>query len=381
MRIVEIWHNVLWSRYKGRVFSKLHERALEGGDDYRFFQMAETEQGRDSLAKVDLGYHRYPFELLYSGRAGDHPWYKTMPRYFWRGLRSRADFVLIAGYSEPHNWAQLFGLLLRGTRRGVFCDSTLRDQPPNRLRSYLKGFFFTRCNLVFCYGERSRELVLRHGAAEENVVVRCPAAAMPDNYDASRIPAARLERISPVPRLLYVGRLAPEKNLERLLEAFASYHADRPRATLRLVGDGPLKATLLARAEALGVGASVVQTGGMDSAGLADEYLAATCLVLPSLSEPWGLVVNEALAYGCPVTVSDACGCVPELVDPVATGIVFDPHSVDALINALRRIERDFADTRSVAEACLARISVFSPDAAAGQIFTAIGRLLDRPSQ
>ncbi|MFY0104327.1 glycosyltransferase, partial [Acinetobacter baumannii] len=68
----------------------------------------------------------------------------------------------------------------------------------------------------------------------------------------------------------------------------------------------------------------------------------ATALILPSLREPWGLVVNEALAFGCPVVVSDLCGCVPELVLPRVSGVVFDPHDVPGLAARLVEVEKNY---------------------------------------
>ena len=90
-----------------------------------------------------------------------------------------------------------------------------------------------------------------------------------------------------------------------------------------LVGAGPQQGLLMAHAKALGLGSTVEFTGAMDMEGLAEQYARALCLVLPSTSEPWGLVVNEALHHGCPVLVSESCGCRPELVLDGVTGFAY----------------------------------------------------------
>jgi glycosyltransferase involved in cell wall biosynthesis len=64
----------------------------------------------------------------------------------------------------------------------------------------------------------------------------------------------------------------------------------------------------------------------------------ANCFILPSVSEPWGLVVNEAMACGLPVLVSDRCGCCPELVKGDVNGWTFDPCSESALVDLMVRM-------------------------------------------
>lgn len=283
---VEIWHNVLWSRYKARVFSALHALARAQDRDVRFVQMAETQGDRVGLGSVDLSYHRYPFELLYRGAIERVPRWRAVPRFFWRGLTSRADIVVIAGYAAPQDWAQLLGLMLSGTPRGVFCDSTLTESRPGRLRAFAKRFFFRRCALIFCYGERARAMALHFGARPATLVNRCQAAALPDGYNPLAIPRLRAAARPAAPTFLYVGRLAPEKNLPRLLDAFARFQAERPEARLRLAGDGVARPALAAQAGGLGIAGAVAFLGGLGQAALEAEYLRATALVLPSLREP-----------------------------------------------------------------------------------------------
>lgn len=365
----EIWHNVLWSRYKGRVFSALHRLAIVEGEDIRFVQMAETEGDRVALAPVDLSYHRYPFELLYRGAIDQVPRWRAAPRFFWRGLTSRADFTVIAGYAEAQNWAQLFGLMLRRKPRGVFCDSTLGESRPGKLRTWTKRFFFRRADLIFCYGERARDMALHFGARPETLVRRCQAAALPDDYDARDIPVRRAAAKAVTPTFLYVGRLATEKNLPWLLDAFARFHSGRPDARLRLAGDGALRAALTDHVEGLGLTDAVSFLGGLDQDALGREYLSATALVLPSVREPWGLVVNEALSHGCPVLVSQTCGCVPELVKPGVSGLAFEPDDEAALIAGMGALASSAAPSP---ESCLALIADFTPDAAARNILDGI---------
>jgi glycosyltransferase involved in cell wall biosynthesis len=208
------------------------------------------------------------------------------------------------------------------------------------------------------------------GAKDPNIYFRCQAAALPHDYDASTVPARRAAATPPVdaPRYLYVGRISPEKGLDTLLHAFVQVLRTTPKAELVLVGGGPITDQLRALAAELGIAPSVVFAGSMDVDALRGEYLRATCFVLPSTSEPWGLVVNEALSYGCPVVVSHRCGCVPELVLDDKTGYVFEASNAADLAEKMSKVLTTFADPLATATRCLSVISAYCPEAAARQI-------------
>ena len=216
------------------------------------------------------------------------------------------------------------------------------------------------------------------GVPLERLVTGCQAAALPHSYDPTTAVLRRVALAPPpeAPRFLYVGRLSSEKGLEVLLRAFARVLVSAQAACLVLAGGGPQRIELELLTEALGLAASTKFVGPRDAVELGDEYLRATCLVLPSIREPWGLVVNEALAYGCPVVVSNRCGCVPELVSEGVTGFAFRAGSeTDLEKNLLRAIDA-FADAEQSARNCLQLIAGYSPSAAAKSIMSGCERNL-----
>ncbi len=132
-------------------------------------------------------------------------------------------------------------------------------------------------------------------------------------------------------------RFVREKGLPRLLEAYAAYRRSCPRPwELVLVGDGPLRRKLERYREELGLKDSVHFPGFKQYPVLPAYYGLARAFILPSLSDTWGLVVNEAMAAGLPVIVSDACGCSSDLVRNGENGFVVAAGSVDALSVALK---------------------------------------------
>jgi glycosyltransferase involved in cell wall biosynthesis len=141
-----------------------------------------------------------------------------------------------------------------------------------------------------------------------------------------------------------VGRLAEEKNVMGLLESWLDYRRGGGSWPLVLVGDGPEAKALKAAAAASQFGAEVLFPGLKSSRALLPFYAFAGCFVLPSTREPWGLVVNEAMASGLPVLVSTACGCGPDLVSDGLNGFLFKPTDKAALTGLLHRIASRNAD-------------------------------------
>ena len=123
---------------------------------------------------------------------------------------------------------------------------------------------------------------------------------------------------------LYAGRLVPIKNVSLLIDAFSFF--DQSTNALIIVGDGIESARLQQKAKGLGL-TNVHFTGALREETLYAWYLVADTFVLPSISEPFGAVTNEALLGGCSAVVSDRAGsrC---LIEEGKNGYLFNPASV-----------------------------------------------------
>lgn len=200
---------------------------------------------------------------------------------------------------------------------------------------------------AFLYvGKANRDFYLRYGVPKERLF------EVPHFVDNMRFEAAakllapkreELRRRFCVPAdavcFLYAGKLAPKKHLMDMLEALALTR-DAPggkQMHVLVVGSGELmqKAQAFAATNRLPVSFA----GFLNQSEMPCAYTAADCLVLPSdYGETWGLVVNEAMACGLPVIVSDRVGCGPDLVEPDVTGNIFPFGKVDALAALLARM-------------------------------------------
>ncbi len=150
------------------------------------------------------------------------------------------------------------------------------------------------------------------------------------------------------PILLYVGRLAPEKNLEPLLDAFALLRADRPEVRLALVGDGPARAALESRAAE-----GVAFCGYLAGEELAAAYASADLFVFPSRTDTFGNAVLEAMASGLPVVVAREGGPAEQIVDG-RDGQVVDCASSAPLAAALAELLSDELRRRALGRAARA---------------------------
>ena len=370
---IQIWHNILWSRYKGAVFSELYLLASKKNILVNFIQISETEQGKKALSGVDYNYHKYSYDLLFKGVYEEIPLFKKIFVLFFRALKSDADVILIPGYHYIEFWGILFAALITKKRIGLFGDSTLNDHPQNLLKGLFKRLFISCCDFYMCYGIRSRENLIHYGANKCRIFYRRQSAALPNNYNLQNAFNSRLQlRASKEsPRFLYVGRLSKEKGIHILLKAFSNAKKALPLSKLILIGEGDLKSELKKNADDLSISGDVEFLGSKSEEDLYNEYSKATCLVLPSNSEPWGLVVNEALSYGCPVIASSNCGCVPELVENHDHGLVFIAGNLKDLQAKLEQAPVTFNNNKDIANSALSLIAYFTPRRAAKEILNA----------
>jgi glycosyltransferase involved in cell wall biosynthesis len=285
---------------------------------------------------------------------GGYRWRVAGPRGTATAVaRLRADVVWIHGYARRASWAAAAAarttgapVLLRDDQTGAVRRRAWRQAAKGlAVRLLLHG------GTVLATGQANRRYFEGLGVAADAIRI------VPHSVD-NRAFRARAEQLQPRRAelraalgvhddraiVLFCGKLIAQKQPAMLLEAYARVRAERPCA-LVVVGDGPLRAATEAAAERLGV-ADVRFAGFRDQRGIAEAYAAADLLVLPSASETWGLVVNEAFNFGLPVVASDRVGCVDDLVAHGQTGLVVGHADVEALAGAIAALVDD-ADLRA----------------------------------
>jgi len=290
----------------------------------------------------------------------------------WKALsRSSPDVLLIPGYYHAGSIAAAIWGRLRGKTNILMSESTYEDHARIPLREFLKRCLI-RC--LFDYsivgGKRTRRYMQTLGMADSRLGLF--HNVVDNHFFSSGVAKTRIERTAaefslPANYFLFAGRLAPEKNIEGLLKAFAAYQRQGGAWSLVIVGDGPLKAKLQASAASL---ANVHFAGFQRASNLVSHYAFAGCFVLPSICEPWGLVVNEAMAAGLPVIVSSRCGCADDLVERGSNGFVFDIEEKKALASYMHRVSASSQEERDrMGERSREIIRRYSPESFASEVW------------
>lgn len=135
----------------------------------------------------------------------------------------------------------------------------------------------------------------------------------------------------------FSGKLIPLKRVEDLIDAVARLQREGLRAGLAIVGDGPSRAALEERVRSSQLKWTVF-AGFMNQSELAGWYSCMDAFVLPSRSETWGLVLNEAMLFALPVVASSMVGAAQDLIEEGQNGYVFEVGDVEGLTAALRRL-------------------------------------------
>ena len=271
------------------------------------------------------------------------PGYYTLPAIaaaLWARLHHRKSVLMTESCSYDHArslWKEgvkrlglhlLFGWAVAGGK-----DHIAYLQKLGFPRERVVRFYDVVDNRMFADGAS----LLRNGTAADH--------NLPSNY------------------FLFVGRVAPEKNCVGLLSAWLIYRLKGGTWPLVIAGDGPDMPLLRATLAQSPYAGDVYLLGLRSSAQLFPLYAFASCFVLPSTREPWGLVVNEAMAAGVPVLVSTRCGCAHDLVQQGSTGWLFEPSDERLLARHLQLIESTPAiDRKRMGAAAAERIHAYSPE-------------------
>ena len=268
------------------------------------------------------------------------------PRRLWRQLRAlwRCDSVLIGiGYNEPDIIVLSWLLALLGVRVIMLSESKFDDKPRRAGFELAKALILTPYRAAIVGGHRHVAYVRFLGFRRRSVL---PGY---DTVDLARVRAMGGGVMAPdgaafaARDFIFVGRFVDKKNLVELVEGYALYAAAAGTAARRLVliGAGPEEAAIRARAAKLGVAGLVDFPGFLGAEAVAQRLSQGLALVLPSGEEQWGLVVNEALAFGLPALISPAVGSGDLLVRNLVNGYVIELNAPAGLAAAMAALAGD----------------------------------------
>ena len=256
--------------------------------------------------------------------------YLYLPKRPLRPLASFRPDVVVAGgggiWSSPANIAALAARPRRQWGIVPWWGSFTRPHPtwPRRVANPWVKHFMRSADACLAYGSRHVRDLVAMGVDPERIALAPITALVPE-----RPPARDWRRSGAETRFLFVGRLIERKGLEVLLQAFERVVGGE----LWIAGDGPLTGAAEAAAAA---DPRIRMLGHVDGQELPALYADVDALIVPSLYEPWGLVVHEGLGNGLPVIASDQVAAADDLVESGVNGYVVSTGASEALAGAMR---------------------------------------------
>ncbi|WAR45342.1 glycosyltransferase [Methylomonas rapida] len=178
------------------------------------------------------------------------------------------------------------------------------------------------------------------------------------------------------------SRFVEKKNLFRLIDAYAKYKSTTDSLDfwhLVILGDGPLRNKLENHVANLGLNQFIHFPGFVQYPELPIYYGAANAYIQASTTEQWGLVVNEAMASGLPVLVSNKCGCAADLVIEGVNGFTFDPYETSCLTDLMLTITSNGCDIEQMGNSSRRIIDQWSTDVFAKNIMMAANNAAKKP--
>jgi glycosyltransferase involved in cell wall biosynthesis len=251
----------------------------------------------------------------------------------------------------------------------LWSESTALDaRRGHRLVEFMKTRFLRLCRGFVVSGKSSFQYLKDLGIPEWQIFT-APNAVDIQLFsavaDAARRDAVQVRTRHSLPAryFLYVGRLVEAKGVFDLLETYAKLSEEiRAEVSLVFVGDGSARTKLMERASAIAPG-TILFPGFAHREQLAEFYGLADALIFPTHSDPWGLVVNEAMSCGLPVVATSVAGCTEDLVRDGWSGFVIPPRDPSSLAGAMAHLAVDSALRVEMGARGREKIGEYSPEA------------------
>jgi glycosyltransferase involved in cell wall biosynthesis len=339
-------------QYNAPVFQLLCERNLI--EIHVFYTWGERGYGE----KFDPGFGKriewdiplltgypYSFVLNTSKDPGSHHFGGIInPNLISEIEQWNADAILIFGWSFQSHLKLMryfhgkIPVLFRG-------DSHLLDQNPGSMKSFIRTFFlrwvYKHADKALYVGKANYDYFIKMGFKKEQLFF-APHAI--DNQRFSSNDSQNVRQLLGIDPgqivFLFAGKLEEKKNPALLIEAFRLLN--HPKAILLIVGNGPMETEIKSIISMLPINirSRIFQKEFVNQKDMPAVYSSSDVFILPSQGpgETWGLSVNEAMASGLAIIVSDKCGCSKDLVVEGENGFVFKSQHVISLMESMREI-------------------------------------------
>jgi glycosyltransferase involved in cell wall biosynthesis len=283
---------------------------------------------------------RYQKISLFSEATEQYPEKAELRSAFsWALEQANPDVVAVNGWNNFGSLIAANCCVRRGIPMVLMSESSRQDEPRTWWKETIKRRIVGLYSAALVGGQHHVEYLVNLGMPRERVFTGYDV--VDNDYFARHAAEIRNSKSEirsryglPENYFLASARFVEKKNLPWLIRAYAKYRQKSQTGgsatwELVLLGDGPLREALNSQLSTLNLNEHVHLPGFKSYNELPVYYALANAFVHASTSEQWGLVVNEAIASGLPVIVSNRCGCAPELV--IGNGFTFDPTNEQEL--------------------------------------------------
>ena len=276
------------------------------------------------------------------------------------------DCVVVSGYSFPASIALIKAASARRIPVVVCSESNSFDTGRKPHVEWIKRQVLSNTSAAIVGGSPQHDYMLELGLPDQAVFLRYNS--VDNDHFASSCNTSTTRTV-----FCAVARFTEKKNHIGLIRAFSRFKKETAsNAVLNIAGDGPLRPEIEALIGELIPDGSVQLVGPVPYPELPKFYTTSSAFIHPSTTEQWGLVINEAMAAGLPVLVSDRCGCAPDLVEDDVTGRQFSPFDEEDIVAALSWFDALTDESRRKMGKCAKeRIADWHPSRFAEELETA----------
>ena len=282
--------------------------------------------------------------------------------------RFQPNAVVCGGYNYLASWEAALWTQAHHAPLLLWTESTAFDQRRRYAPvEFMKARFLSLCQAFLAAGKSSAYYLRQLGVPEERIFF-APNAVDTEMFSKLAERARRDElqvrsrHFLPSRYFLYLGRMIEAKGVFDLIQAYARLDdAIRREVGLVFVGDGPGLTKLKDQAAEISPG-TVQFHGFVHREELPEFYALADALIFPTHSDPWGLVVNEAMSCSLPIIVTQVAGCAGDLVQDGWNGFVVPPSDPAQIANAMTRLARESGLRSAMASNSRQRIASSSPE-------------------
>jgi glycosyltransferase involved in cell wall biosynthesis len=351
------------SPYRIPVFNEI---AQDLKDRFLVLFLGETEKRRQwkiYKEKIKFRYEVLPGFLLQKKDSAPHFFNPTV---FYKLMKYSPDIIVVGGYHYfGYFLAMLYARLFK-RKIILWCESNRYEKRLNYpLKEAYKRWFVRNSTAYIVPGKASFDYLLSQGAVTDKIWI-APNAVDNDYFsqacDIHRETKEIFKQSKGYPNrlILYVGRLIDQKGVLDLLKAFQILSCKQSDLGLLLIGSGKEKERYKNFCKTNNL-KNVFFEGFIHQEDLPIYYAVSNVFVLPTYSDPWGLVLNEAMASKLPVISSDAAGAAYDLIINGENGYIFKRGDIQQLVNYLKDILGDEKKRISMGQRSFSIIQDYSP--------------------